>query len=225
MNVDTFLKNLSNELYNKSDIETVDKLEEILTSIDHTIFHKPIELKFKDKTAKPGRKIALSGKMCSGKTTSSDAFIAKWNTFKRASIAGRLKEIAIKVFGMNPDPKMKDRALLQRLGTDLRIIDENAWLNVFFNGLSGDTVCDDVRYLNELEAFNKNGFITVRLKVDPDVQMERINNLYPDFDLDQLAHKSETDLDNANGFHATMTSEEFVKLVDDPDSHLNKLFI
>ena len=224
MDVDTFLIKLSNELYNKSDIETVDRLEEILTSIDHTVFHRPITLKFNNTATTPGRKIAISGKMCSGKTTSSDAFIAKWNSFKRVSIAGRLKEIAIEVFGMDRDPTKKDRTLLQRLGTDLRIIDENAWLNVFFNRLSGDVICDDLRFLNELEVLNKNGFIVIRLTVDPKVQMKRISALYPDFEPEQLLHRSETDLDDAKGFHATMTSEEFICLLDDPSNHLNVLF-
>lgn len=216
MDVDTFLVKLSNELYNKSDLRTVEKLEDILISVDPEVFLKPITLKFKERNNQPGKKFALSGKMCSGKTTSSDAFIKKWATFKRVSIAGRLKEIAIEVFGMDPDPKKKDRGLLQRLGTDLRTLDENAWLNVFFNNLSGDVICDDLRYKNELDAFNKNGFIVIRLKVDESVQASRIKELYPGFKSEQLLHRSETDLDNCNGFHDTMTSEEFVSLLNDP---------
>jgi hypothetical protein len=213
--MDNLLHNLSKELYNKTDIETISKLKEILLSIDDTIFHRPITLKFNESPKKIGSRIALSGKMCSGKTTASDAFISKWGSFKRVSIAGRLKEIATELFGM----QQKDRELLQRLGTDIRIIDENAWLNVFFNNLNGDVICDDVRYKNELDELNKNGFITVRLTIDPQIQMERIKELYPGFKTEQLTHKSETDLDGVvDGFHATMTSEEFVDAVKSVDN-------
>jgi hypothetical protein len=203
-----FLRKLAYDLYDKCDPETVIRLKNILLSIDPMVFCKKNSLNFSKTDIKMGNRIALSGKMCSGKTTSSDAFIKKNPTYTRHSIAGRLKEIAIHVFGMDPDKK--DRDLLQKLGTDLRIIDENVWLNSFFKGLDGDVICDDLRYYNELVSLNNNGFKTIRLYVDPEVQYQRIKELYPDFKQEQLLHKSETDLDNVTEFEQTMTSEQFV---------------
>ena len=68
-------------------------------------------------------KIAITGKMCSGKTTIANYLIEKNNQFVKISFADKVKEIATDLFNM----KEKNRYLLQSIGTKMREIDEDVW--------------------------------------------------------------------------------------------------
>ena len=48
---------------------------------------------------------------------------------------------------------------------------------------------DDLRYQNEYEALHKNGYKIIQLVVDPNVQEERIKNVYPNNYQDHLNNR------------------------------------
>ena len=75
-----------------------------------------------------GIKIAIIGKMCSGKTTLANKIIGYYkyrgiNILKR-SFSDKLYEICRNLFNM----KDKNRELLQQVGTKMREIDKDVWI-------------------------------------------------------------------------------------------------
>ena len=72
--------------------------------------------------------------------------------------------------------KEKDRSLLVNIGTKMREIDENVWINYIINQTKDKDYCviDDLRYQNEYDALYKNGFNIIKLIVDNKTQEERI---------------------------------------------------
>ena len=73
-------------------------------------------------------KIAICGKMASGKTTLADWFVDN-HDFLKISLAAKVKEIGVNLFGM----KQKDRRLLQQIGMKMREIKEDVWIDYLIN--------------------------------------------------------------------------------------------
>ncbi len=101
-------------------------------------------------------KIGIIGKMCSGKTTLSrhlqqymkDKYHIKFETL---SFAGKVYELAYDLFDMSREKK--DRKLLQMIGTNMRMIDENVWVKyVMKQSREKDVLEEDCRYMNEFDA-------------------------------------------------------------------------
>ena len=120
-------------------------------------------------------KIAICGKMASGKTTLAEE-LAVNDGFKILSLAGEVKRVGIELFNM----KEKDRPLLQQIGMKMREIRESVWLDVLIK-LSEEhelVVCDDVRFINEAETLKKHGWVLIKLDISEDLQKERLKNTY-----------------------------------------------
>lgn len=152
------------------------------------------------------RNIAFSGKMCSGKTTLADYLVAE-HGYTKVSFADGVYKVAREIFGM----EAKDRQLLQRIGVGMRDIDREVWVNLLRRRVDGlamfrgcfacdSFVCDDVRFLNEVEALQSWGWLVVRLECLEDIRLARVANIYPDMPEAALGHVSETELDGYRGF-------------------------
>jgi len=145
-------------------------------------------------------KIAINGKMCSGKTTTSQFIIHYFKekkdiTLKKVSFADKVYELAYELFNM----KEKDRRLLQAIGTKMREIDENVWINSVLNKYDDNIILDDARYLNEIEALKNAGFVLIKLDIPKDEQLRRLKKCYPDtynVHINNMNHESETSMDN-----------------------------
>jgi dephospho-CoA kinase len=126
-------------------------------------------------------KVAICGKMASGKTTIAD-LLSTQTEFNKYSLGGKVKEVAYDVFGM--DPEFKDRHLLQQIGMQMRDIDADVWITAVMLQVARDeapnAVVDDVRFVNEAEKFKKNGWILIKLDIPDDLQIERLKKTYPD---------------------------------------------
>ena len=70
-------------------------------------------------------KIAIIGKMCSGKSFLSNYLVQEKN-FTRIGFGDFVKKYAAEIFGM----ETKDRKLLQDLGQKLRQIDRYVWVKL-----------------------------------------------------------------------------------------------
>lgn len=159
-----------------------------------------------------GNRIALFGPMCSGKTYQANALIEEFD-FTKVAFADRLKELADELFSV----KGKDgdaRAVLQALGTNLRHIDQDIWVNVMakrllhifeVQGIETRVVVDDVRYPNEYNYLRDAGFLMVQIYTPVLVREQRIRGLYPNTDKSALKHPSEILLDGYKG-HITLNS-------------------
>ena len=122
-------------------------------------------------------KIAITGKMCSGKTTLSNYLCTIEPRFQVFSFARKVKEVASDLFNMNP--LKKDRSLLISIGQKMRDIDPNVWINYVIQQTHGIEYCliDDLRYQNEYEALAKNGWKIIQLKVSDELQEKRIREI------------------------------------------------
>jgi hypothetical protein len=122
-------------------------------------------------------KIAITGKMCSGKSSIANFLVEGDNRFKIYSFGKKVKDVAKDLFDM----KEKDRTLLVSIGTKMREINPDVWVNYVIKQTEKQTHCivDDLRYQNEYEALSKAGFKIIQLKLDPQIQENRIKQVYP----------------------------------------------
>lgn len=170
-------------------------------------------------------KFALSGKIASGKTTTSKSIARRTRgEVKVLSFAKRLKDIVSELFTREDDQYSsmpfedyvlrdevsrenamgKQRKLLQDFGTKVREIDPNAWVNALDkqarecerNGVH--IIVDDLRMPNEYAYCKHNGYILIRLEVSRQVQEKRIKRIYNNYEehLSRLDHHTEVALDS-----------------------------
>ena len=94
------------------------------------------------------------------------------------SFGQKVKDVAKDLFDMQE----KDRTLLTSIGTKMREINPNVWINYVLKQCKDQTHCivDDLRYQNEYEALVKSGFKIIQLKVDPITQgLKLLKIVYP----------------------------------------------
>jgi len=118
--------------------------------------------------------------MASGKTTMADWLVTQQG-YKKASLAGKVKEIARDLFRM----KEKDRPLLQKIGMKMREVRASVWID-YIIGIGDryeDIVIDDVRFVNEAKALHEAGWTVIRLNIDDDTQKERLQKTYADWEV------------------------------------------
>jgi len=137
-------------------------------------------------------KIGLLGKMASGKTTTANLFKQYFPQLHSLSFADPVRHIAVDIFGVTG----KNRELLQNIGSKMREIDPDVWVNYAIRraNLHPDVIIDDVRYINEILALKSEGFTIIYLEVSPEAQRQRILANYWDDatqHLDRLDHESE----------------------------------
>ena len=123
-------------------------------------------------------KIAICGKMCSGKSTLANYIMSSYPEYQKYSFAGKVKELCVELFDM----KGKDRPLLIKFANKMRDIDGKVWVNQVLKQTEGKTNCiiDDVRYQNEVDALIEDGWTFIQLNVPNETQQKRIMELYPD---------------------------------------------
>jgi dephospho-CoA kinase len=123
-------------------------------------------------------KIAICGKMCSGKSTLAKYIMDSYPGYQKYSFAQKVKELCSELFDM----KGKDRPLLINFANKLREIDEKVWINQLLKQTTGKTNCiiDDVRYQNEIDALIEDDWIIIQLNVPIEIQRNRIMELYRD---------------------------------------------
>ena len=137
-------------------------------------------------------KIGLLGKMASGKTTTAKIFKQYYPQLEYMSFADPIRQIARDVFNMFD----KDRELFQSIGSKMREIDSDVWVNYTVRKSRQylDIIIDDVRYLNEIQALKREGFTIIYLAVTLVVQRSRLLAHYLEDasqHLERLNHESE----------------------------------
>lgn len=144
-------------------------------------------------------KIAIAGNVCSGKTTLVNQLISYYPHYIKKSFADKIKEIAKELFNM----KQKDRKLLQQIGTNLKLIDEEVWINYALNSSYNYIIIDDLRFENEAKKLKENGWIIIKLNISKELQVERIKKTYPNtwlHHIGYLNHESEQEFDNLDKY-------------------------
>jgi len=144
-------------------------------------------------------KIGIIGKMCSGKSTLAKNIQKKNKNYIITSFADKIKILAKELFNM----EIKDRKLLQMIGTKMREINSDVWVNYTINKYKNNeyVIIDDVRYQNEIDKLKKENYILIYLQISNDVQINRLKNTYKhnyQQHIDNLNHESEDLLFNIN---------------------------
>lgn len=150
------------------------------------------------------RNIALAGGMGAGKSTVADYLYHEYG-YEKVKISQPLYEIAEKLWG--PE-SAKDRALLQDLGTKMREIDPDVWINYYVKLIedAGTWIVNDtLRFPNEFWSLKKAGFAMVRVQAPEAVRVDRLQKIDRIQDIERLNHISETALfgaqNEADGIH------------------------
>lgn len=122
-------------------------------------------------------KIAICGKMCSGKSTLANYIMRTFPGYQKYAFADKVKELCIELFNM----QKKDRPLLINFANKMREIDSDVWINQVLKQTKGKENCiiDDVRYQNEVDALIQDGWKFIQLDVPYEIQRSRIMRLYP----------------------------------------------
>ena len=169
-------------------------------------------------------KIAISGKMCSGKSFCSNLIKQRYPQFKLFSFAGKLKSVTHDLFwdqyqivGGNENTisqSHKSRRLYVDVGQRMRDIDPDVWTKyVLKESKNADyAIIDDLRFKNEMNALKKEGWKVVKLNITRDQQIKRLKSTYTNSDEHILGLDSETekDLDNISDsdFDLILNQEE-----------------
>lgn len=123
-------------------------------------------------------KIAIIGKMCSGKSTIADILLDHDSKYEKFSFGQKVKDLAKELFNMVG----KDRALLINFANKMRDIDPDIWVNQVLYQTNGKEFCiiDDIRYQNELDALIDDNWIIIKLNISKELQAKRLKDTYPE---------------------------------------------
>lgn len=148
-------------------------------------------------------RIAIAGKIASGKTTLASHICNLYmmqhsrepTTIRRIGFGDAVKDTERRLFGEGGSststtstthhhtPIHKNRARLVQIGTKMRDIDPDVWVNVVMRTIEASPhlswVIDDLRFHNEYEALRQAGFFIVRLDVAEHLRHSRIRQHYP----------------------------------------------
>ena len=127
-------------------------------------------------------KIAISGPMCSGKTTIANLIYSLKPEYNIYSFGKKIKDLAKELFNMD---EVKDRSLLINIANKMKDINQNVWIDYVMKKCNNDNNCiiDDLRFENELNVLKndtENDWHFIVLQVPKELRIKRIMKLYPD---------------------------------------------
>lgn len=146
-----------------------------------------------------GVKIALTGKMRSGKDTVGD-FLKKEYGFRKFAFAEGIKFVCGSL-GLEPADDGKPRALYQGVGQDLRKYDPDVWIKYTFRKIAEKTseddniVVTDVRQPNEVAYLKSQGFTVIKIHADAALRIQRMEAAGDFYSLGDLDHETERAVD------------------------------
>lgn len=158
-------------------------------------------------------KIAITGKICSGKSTLANKLKDKLKLEKH-SFADKVKKYATEIFEM----EYKDRKLIQDFAEKMKELDNNIWIKQLDKEIKDKThiVIDDLRFENEYKYLKKNNYYIIKLVIDKNQQIKRIEDLYKDKaheHLKRLEHISECNIDKLNADLTINTADVDIKTI------------
>lgn len=162
-------------------------------------------------------KIALTGKMRSGKSVISRLLHEKHGFYYQLSFGDKLKSLAHSIFPWIPE-EPKPRELYQFMNT-MREFDEDVWVKqleeyyefVLTREPTG-IVIDDVRQQNEFEWARDNGFIVVRVDTTDDLRKQRIIAEGDSYNEESFNHKTETYVDHLRADYTIVNDGTLIEL-------------
>ena len=124
-------------------------------------------------------KIAISGPMCSGKSSMAKLICSLNDNYKIYSFGQKIKDLAKELFDMGD---IKNRSLLINIANKMKDINQNVWINYILKQCKDKENCiiDDLRFDNELNVLkNSEDWHFIVLHVPKEERIKRIKELYP----------------------------------------------
>lgn len=146
-------------------------------------------------------KIALTGKMRSGKDTVADMFIEKG--FKPYKLSMGITEVINTFFSDNVKDGNKMRNYYTTIGQSLRELDDLVWVKHTwskiqkepFHYICKDVIITDIRQKNEEEFLRDKGFIIIKVEAATHIRKERAMLADSDFNEKEMDHETEISVD------------------------------
>lgn len=140
-------------------------------------------------------KIAIIGKICSGKTTLANK-LSKYFKLDKFAFGDSVKKYTTDIFEMY----YKDRKLIQDFAEKMKEIDNDIWIKHLDKKIKGknNIIVDDLRFENEYKYLKNNNFFIIKIIITKEKQIERIKTLYghkADEHIERLDHLSESNVD------------------------------
>ena len=142
-------------------------------------------------------KVALFGKMRSGKNTVADTLIIGLG-FKEFAFGTGIGNI-IKEYFPQELAKGKPRRHYQHIGQELRKLDEDVWINYLLKSVEESgadlVVVTDGRQENEAKRLREEGFTIIKVECPEELRIQRIKDSGDVFRPEQLLHETELAVD------------------------------
>lgn len=151
---------------------------------------------------KPPLKIALCGRMRSGKDTVAEYLVANYG-FKRFAFGDSIREVCHQLYPEQFEDGAKPRALLQGVGQSLRTFDEDVWVKRVLRLIEmyhaqirqPNVVISDLRQPNEYAALKRKDFVIIRVNASDELRVKRMESAGDAYNPADLAHKTESYVD------------------------------
>jgi dephospho-CoA kinase len=145
-------------------------------------------------------RIALTGKMRSGKDTVANLIKSKHPEYTTLAFSDGIKKVIQICFPEELEKGSKPRELYQRIGQELRKLNRHVWVNYVDRELqalpdSTNVIVTDCRQLNENKYLRDNGFIVVKVEADKDERLHRIKEAGEEITEEQFNHSTELEVD------------------------------
>jgi dephospho-CoA kinase len=159
-------------------------------------------------------KIAIVGKMRSGKDTATDILRDNRPTF-RIAIADPIKELVEKFFPETIGGE-KPRWHYQQIGEAFRKLNPDVWLNALERNVNNEAfnefniIVTDCRYENEAEWLRKNGYYLIKIECPDEIRIKRLLKTEGKFDPAKFYHESELEVDKIQADY-TIVNDGFLE--------------
>lgn len=149
-------------------------------------------------------KIAITGKIRSGKDTVADMISEQYN-FEVFAFSSGIKEIIEKYFSNDIGSKRKLREHYQRIGQSMRKLDQNVWVNhtnsqiedfLSTYGEEENVLIKDLRQKNEHKFLKDNGYKVIKVIADEDTRIARAMESNDVFHREAFNHETELSVDS-----------------------------
>lgn len=144
-------------------------------------------------------KIAVCGKMRSGKDTVSD-YLVKEHKFTKFAFSDGIHKVGRLLFPREFYGAEKPRKLLQDIGQHMRRVDPNIWVGFTFQQIeyvnANFIVISDLRQPNEWQALKEDGFFIVRVNASDETRLERSIAAGDNFTIHDMQHETEQHIDS-----------------------------
>ena len=142
-----------------------------------------------------GLKIAITGKMRSGKDTFAQHFIGD-DYFYPIKFSKGISEI---IDNYLPEVSLqpKNRKAYQTIGQSMREIDPLVWVKYSVSAApeNESLIVTDLRQDNEAKYLRDKGFIIIKVESDEDIRIRRIIESGDTFSINELNHETELSVD------------------------------